>query len=83
MQRGIEEARALGFATMILVGDEPYYARVGFARLAPGRVRMPGPVDPERLLGLALKAGGLDGLSGTVKRARIDAPVSAQATALG
>jgi len=83
MQRGIEQARALGFATMILVGDEPYYARVGFARLAAGRIRMPGPVDPERLLGLALKTGTLDALSGGVKRARIDAPVSAQATPLG
>jgi predicted N-acetyltransferase YhbS len=44
---------------------------------------MPGPVDPERLLGLALKAGALDTLSGDVKRARIDAPVSAQATPVG
>jgi predicted N-acetyltransferase YhbS len=83
MQRGIEQARALDFQTMILVGDEPYYARVGFARLAPGRVRMPGPVDPERVLGLALKTGALESLSGEVRRARIDAPVSAQATALG
>jgi predicted N-acetyltransferase YhbS len=83
MQHGIERARALGFATMILVGDEPYYARVGFAKFPPGRIRMPGPVDPERLLGLALKAGALDSLSGDVTRARIDAFVSAQATALG
>jgi predicted N-acetyltransferase YhbS len=83
MQRGIEQARTLGFRTMILVGDEPYYARVGFARLARDRLRMPGPVDPERLLGLALKPGALDALSGDVKRARIDTAVSAQATPLG
>ena len=83
MQRGIDQARALGFATIILVGDEPYYARVGFTKIAPGRVRMPGPVDPERLLGLALRPGALDALSGDVKRARIDTAVSAQATALG
>jgi predicted N-acetyltransferase YhbS len=83
MQRGIDQARALGFATIILIGDEPYYARVGFAKIAPGRVRMPGPVDPERLLGLALRPGALDALSGHVKRARIDNAVSAQATALG
>lgn len=83
MQRGIEEARGLGFASMILIGDEPYYGRVGFAKLASGRVRMPGPVDPERLLGLALKPGALDALSGEVKRAHIDAAVSAQAAALG
>lgn len=83
MQRGIEEARALGFASVILIGDEPYYARVGFAKLPRGRVKMPGPVDPERLLGLALKSGALDALSGDVKRARIDVAVSAQATPLG
>jgi len=83
MQRGIEQARTLGFAAMILVGDEPYYARVGFSKLPPGRVHMPGPVDPERLLALALKNGALDALSGDVKRARIDTAVSAQATPLG
>jgi predicted N-acetyltransferase YhbS len=83
MQRGIEQARTLGFATMILVGDEPYYARVGFSKLPRGRVHMPGAVDPERLLGLALKDGALDPLSGDVKRARIDTAVSAQATPLG
>jgi predicted N-acetyltransferase YhbS len=83
MQRGIEKARTLDFETMILVGDEPYYARVGFAKLPPGRVKMPGPVDPQRLLGLALKSGALDALSGDVTRARIDSPVSAQATPLG
>jgi predicted N-acetyltransferase YhbS len=83
MQRGIEEATSVGFATIILVGDEPYYARVGFRKIPPGRVRLPGPVDPERLLGLALKDGALDALSGDVKRARIDHPMSAQATPLG
>ena len=83
MQHGIDQARRLGFATMILVGDEPYYARVGFAKLTLGRIRMPGPVDTDRLLGRALKPGALDTLSGDVRRARIDASVSAQATALG
>lgn len=82
MQRGIAEARALGYATTILVGDEPYYARVGFAKLPRGRIRMPGSVDPERLLGLGLKGGALDVLSGDVKRARIDTAVSAQAAPL-
>ena len=83
MQHGIDQARALGFATIILVGDEPYYARVGFAKLPPGRLRMPGPVDTERLLGLGLKTGALESLSGDVRRARIDEPVSAQATPVG
>jgi predicted N-acetyltransferase YhbS len=82
MRRGIEEARALGHESVILVGDEPYYAKVGFSRLPPRRLIMPGPVDPTRLLGLSLKPGALLNLSGEVRRAHIDIPVSAQATPL-
>lgn len=83
MQRGIDEARALGYESVVLVGDEPYYAKVGFAKLKPGQVRFPGPVDSERVLGLALKDGAFDALSGDIKRARIDHPVSAQAARIG
>ena len=83
MQRGIEEARALPYEAVVLVGDEPYYAKVGFAKLKRGQVRFPGPVDPDRVLGLALRDGALERLSGEIARARIDAPVSAQATKLG
>jgi predicted N-acetyltransferase YhbS len=83
MQRGIDEARAGNFETIILVGDEPYYAKVGFARLKPQQIVFPGPVDPSRVLGLALKPGALEKLSGPVMRAGIDDPVSAQAAPLG
>src|SRR5437764_8667879 len=31
MQRGIDEARARGHRLILLVGDAPYYSRVGFA----------------------------------------------------
>jgi predicted N-acetyltransferase YhbS len=83
MQKGIAEARALDYDAVLLVGDESYYAKVGFAKLKPGQVRFPGPVDYDRVLGLALKDGALDRLSGEVARARIDQPVSAEATKLG
>jgi predicted N-acetyltransferase YhbS len=83
MQRGIEEAKRLGHGSIILVGDEPYYARVGFARIKPGRLRFPGPVDSARILGLALKNGALDSLSGDIGRASIDDPVSAPSAPLG
>ena len=83
MQRGLAEARALGCRAVVLVGDEPYYAKVGFGRLTPGQVRFPGPVAPERVLGLALAPGALESLSGEIRRARIDQAVSAQAAALG
>jgi predicted N-acetyltransferase YhbS len=83
MQKGIDEARAKGHRAMILVGDLPYYQRVGFVAIARGRIKMPGPVDPSRILGLALVEGALDTLEGLVKRARIDHPVSAGGAELG
>src|SRR5690348_8662156 len=46
MEHALAEARRLGHEVVILIGDEPYYARVGFAKLPPGRIRFPGPVDP-------------------------------------
>lgn len=64
--KGAEKGR---WRAILLVGDEPYYARVGFARLPPGQVQFPGPVDPARLLGLALTDDTLSALSGPVRRA--------------
>jgi len=82
MKHGIEQARKLGHHVIILVGDAPYYARVGFAPIPPGKIRFPGPVNPARILGLALQEDALNGFSGTVLRPHIDDPVSADSTAL-
>jgi predicted N-acetyltransferase YhbS len=83
MQRGIDDARAKGHRAIILVGDPPYYARVGFTPIARGRIRMPGPVDLSRVLGLSLVEGALDTLEGNVVRARIDHAVCANGAGLG
>jgi len=83
MQAGIEAARQGPWRGILLVGDEPYYAKVGFSRLPPGRVKFPGPVDQNRLLGLSLKAGELLTLSGEVRRAQIDEPVCAAGAGVG
>lgn len=48
--KSIEAAKVAGQPWIILVGDEPYYARVGFRRVKPGTIILPGPVDPARLL---------------------------------
>ncbi|MDE2182378.1 MAG: N-acetyltransferase [Alphaproteobacteria bacterium] len=77
MKTGIEAARVQGHASVILVGDEPYYVRVGFAAIPRGRVRFPGPVDPSRILGLSLKPNVMLTMMGEVRRARIDHPVCA------
>ena len=83
MQAGIEAARQGPWRGILLVGDEPYYAKVGFSRLPPGRVKFPGPVDQNRILGLSRKAGELLNLSGEVRRAQIDEPVCAVGAGLG
>src|SRR6516165_8994493 len=64
--RALDEARAKGHRLVILVGDEPYYAKCGFNKIPPGRVVMPGPVDPNRLLVAELAEGAAEGLSGTI-----------------
>lgn len=62
----IEQARTDGWARILLVGDEPYYRRFGFARLTG--VRMPPPTNPARVLGLALQPGAWTGVRGEVRR---------------
>jgi len=48
VERACEAAEAAGEPAVLLVGDEAYFQRVGFA-VAPS-VRLPGPVDPARVL---------------------------------
>ena len=62
----MEAARAAGIALVLLVGDEPYYARLGFKRVPPGQITLPGPVNPDRLLAAELAPGALAGYSGRV-----------------
>lgn len=83
MQRGLHEAEQKGYRSVILVGDLPYYGRVGFGPVKHGSIKFPGPVDPARILGFALVDGALDTLEGIVKRARIDEPVCADGAAVG
>lgn len=66
MATSLEAARAGGHRLAILVGDAPYYARAGFVPVPAGRLVMPGPVDPARLLALELAAGALGGARGPV-----------------
>ena len=82
MNRGIEAAREAGHRAIILVGDAPYYARVGFSPIPEGQILFPGPVNLARILGLALVEGALDSLNGEIRRARIDHPVCADGAPL-
>jgi len=64
MRQGLARARAQGHRLVLLVGDEPYYAKVGFARLPEGLIGLPGPVDAKRFLFLELQPGALAGVTG-------------------
>ncbi len=66
----IDSARAAGMRLIVLVGDEPYYGRLGFKRIPPGRIRLPGPVDPARLLALELVPSALEQYQGLVTARR-------------
>ncbi|MBV8103334.1 MAG: N-acetyltransferase [Hyphomicrobiales bacterium] len=65
--RSLDAAKAKGWKLVILVGDEPYYARVGFKRVPAGRILLPGPVDPDRLLYCELEAGALQAAEGEAR----------------
>lgn len=56
IERACEAARAAGESHVVLVGDEPYFSRVGFSRAGGRQVVMPGPVDQRRVLVRALTA---------------------------
>jgi predicted N-acetyltransferase YhbS len=70
---GMENARKAGISIVLLVGDEPYYGRFGFKRVSPGRIRMPGPVDPARMLAAELREGALVEYQGQVEAAPVAA----------
>ena len=65
--RALKDAKAAGHTLVVLVGDEPFYGKSGFKRIPKGQVKLPGPVDPARLLVAELKAGAFDGVKGMIR----------------
>ena len=68
MKHSLDAARDAGHGLVLLVGDEDYYSRVGFLRVPRGKILMPGPVDPDRLLYHELKPGALANTIGKMRR---------------
>jgi predicted N-acetyltransferase YhbS len=66
MNHALAAAKALGYGAVILLGDAPYYARFGFSALKTGELSLPGPFERDRLLGLELRDGALDGAWGMI-----------------
>jgi hypothetical protein len=64
--RALDLAQARGHGAVILLGDAPYYARFGFSGRKTGELTLPGPFERDRLLGLELVEGALDGAWGMI-----------------
>jgi predicted N-acetyltransferase YhbS len=66
MNHALSAAAARGHGAVILLGDMAYYTRFGFSADKTGDLSLPGPFERERLLGLELREGALDGASGMI-----------------
>jgi predicted N-acetyltransferase YhbS len=74
MRQAIAEARPRGHRAIVLLGDAPYYARFGFEADKASQLVLPGPFERERLLGLELTSGALDGAWGMIVPTGAKAP---------
>jgi predicted N-acetyltransferase YhbS len=66
MDHALAAAKARGHRAVILLGDAPYYARFGFSGAKTRELSLPGPFERDRLLGLELSEGALDGAWGMI-----------------
>lgn len=66
MDHALAAAKARGHRAVILLGDAPYYVRFGFSAARTGELSLPGPFERDRLLGLELREGALDGVWGMI-----------------
>ena len=66
MEQALTIAKQRGHGAVILLGDAPYYARFGFSGEKTAALSLPGPFERDRLLGLELRDGALDGAWGMI-----------------
>ena len=65
-REAVAACRAKGGDGIVLVGAERFFKPIGFSIVPPGRLSLPGPVDPARLLWLELRRGGMSGAHGQI-----------------
>src|SRR5262249_52381334 len=68
MTFSMNQAKALGYPGLLLVGDQPYYQRFGFSREVTKGLQLPGPVDENRFLGMEFVPGSLSGEQGVIRK---------------
>lgn len=69
LRHGLAEAQRQGWQAVALVGDEPYYARVGFSRDTASGLSVPGLKEEHRLLARELQPGALGTVTGPIEQA--------------
>lgn len=62
----LEAARERGSEGVVLVGDPPYYQKIGFERVQPHSLIFPGPVDQHRVLVVPMTGDVHPRLKGTI-----------------
>lgn len=60
----VAACRAIGGSGVVAVGAASFFAPLGFTPVPPGRLTLPGPVDPARFLWVELRPGGFDKVGG-------------------
>ncbi len=66
MRHAIAAAAKRGHQAIVLLGDAPYYERFGFSAAKAKDLLLPAAFERERLLGLELVEGALDGAWGMI-----------------
>jgi len=64
--RALAAARARGHRAVLLLGDAAYYSRFGLSAEKTAELMLPGAYEQERLLGIELVPGALDGAWGMI-----------------
>ncbi len=67
IERACDAVWASGHDVILLVGDAPFFGPLGFEAVPAGRITLPGPVDPRRVLAKGRDAGAATALSGLVR----------------
>jgi predicted N-acetyltransferase YhbS len=74
MNHALAAAKTRGHGAVVLLGDASYYARFGFSGRKTGELALPGPFERDRLLGIELREGALDGARGLIAPTGAAAP---------
>jgi len=67
VHHALAAAQRHGHRAIVLVGDAAYYSRFGFSAERAASLRIPGPFERHRLLGLELVPGALRGARGLLR----------------